>query len=459
MMLGIFAARPGGRFRSSALLGALVSLALVDCKSDHDALVRRPNGVGASGAGSAGTAGASGTAGSSSGGSGGLGGSSAATGGSGGMKVVEPQGRSVMTLVHGVVDAERVAWCFARGTGDRADFVGRPEPDAGLGYGEAFTFETLDDIDLDDDDVSVYALTGELELVSDLACDEAVERAREEMALVEPRGSGASGGRSGEGGEGGGAAHPGAGGEAGEVSKGGESGAPAVAGAAGDDGGPDVGGAGAAGQAGAGSSGPPELPEPARLRVAPLAAFPRGTLAEGYSLLMVAAGCIGGSAFADAGDKDICGDDYVPRAGNLTAELVVLSRTTSPSALVLQALHASRASGERGVRVVPPADAVLPAVTIADRISEGTLRPREPRIDLGPDDFGIDTRDFAVQVNDNGSPLFDERWPAILSRSGIDEPEIGRGYTLVLIGPSSEIRARGWWNEPAFTLVDNDPGG
>jgi hypothetical protein len=199
------------------------------------------------------------------------------------------------------------------------------------------------------------------------------------------------------------------------------------------------------------------LPPPARLRFGTVATFPRGTLGEGYSLLLVATGCIGGSAFADPDAGSICGEGYDPTRGNLAANVVVLSRKTSPSALALQALHASRASQERGVRVAPQGD-VLPVISIAEGITEGTLRPREPRLDLGTDDYGVGLSGWALEVNAAGTPVFEESWADVLERGGIEELEPGRGYTLVLIGPAAGA-ARSWWNGSVLTIVDNDPGG
>jgi hypothetical protein len=440
-----------------ALLAAL--LGVVSCGSDKRDLARRP-GV----AGSSGTAGSAGTGGAGSGGVAGSGGSSAGTGGTGGQKIVEPRGRSVTTLVHGIVDAERVAWCFADADDE---FFGEPEPRSGLRYGEALHFEELDGVDLEDDDVSLYALTGELALVSELDCEDAVQRAREEMAAAGGgtgggSGSGGAGGAAGEtaagaggleaGGAGGAAAgEPGSGGNADSAAGGQTSGGEAgETGAAGD---------GAAGEAGAGGSGEVPLPAPPRLRVARIAAFPAGSLRDGYSLLMVAAGCIGGPAFADDLEEDVCGPGYDPRQGNVTAELVVLSRRTLSGALSLQALHASRASGDRGVHVVPPPEKVLPTISIADGLQEGTLRPREPRTDLGPVSYGTETDDWSLRVNETSTPLFEEHWPDLLERSGLESLEAGRGYTVILIGPSAGLRARKWWNGSALTLVDNDPGG
>ncbi|HEY3497318.1 MAG TPA: hypothetical protein VGK73_21625 [Polyangiaceae bacterium] len=445
--------------RGFSLGWMFLALSAADCTSDHGALGRRPVVAGTSGASGAGAGGNGGTGG---GGSSAVGGSSGTTAGSAGQKMVEPTGRSVTTFVHGIVDAERVAWCFARGAGD-AGLRGDPEPSGGLAYGEAFTFEKLDGIDLKKDDVSVYVLTGELDLVADLDCEHAVERAREEMEAANP-GAGGTGGESGAGGAGGASGEAGAagaenGGQSGDPAVGGQSGEPSSAvGTAGATLRQEVGGAGQAGGGGEGGTG--EIPQPAlaRLRVAALARFPRGTLSEGYSQLMVAAGCIGGAAFPAEREEEICGVGYTPRTGNLTADLVVLSRLVAYGKVGLQAFHASRAAGQRSVYVVPTEDSLLSPLTIADNLSEGSLRPRQARVDLSSNDLGLQTRGFTVQAYTEGRKVIEESWPVVLGRAGLESPEAGRGYTLIVIGPAEPERWPVWWNRPAFTIVDNDPG-
>jgi hypothetical protein len=411
--------------------------------------------AGAGNGGSGGRSGGGGTAGGA--------GSTATSAGTGGVvKPVEPVGRAVTTLLHGVVDAERIAWCFGRGRDD-PELFGRPTPRSGVEYGESFAFEALDGADLEEDDLSVLVLTGELERVRDLDCREAVALAREEMGRV--TGAGGAGGE----GAGGDSGAP-LGGAAGALSEAGAGGVDAAenagqggaastaeggAGQGGESGAPAAGGALSDG--GAGGSDAPVLPPAPRLRVATLASLPAGTLTEGYSLLLVAAGCIGGPAFSDPEEERVCGSGYLPKSGNLAANLVVLSRKTASNGVAFQALHAAHGAPERGVRVKPQ-DGLLPVISIADGMAEGTLRPREPRLDLGLDDYGIGLSGWTVEVNASGTPLFEEPWSALSERGGIAELENGRGYTVVLIGPP-DGGADKWWNRAALTVIDNDPGG
>jgi hypothetical protein len=47
--------------------------------------------------------------------------------------------------------------------------------------------------------------------------------------------------------------------------------------------------------------------------------------------------------------------------------------------------------------------------------------------------------------------------PTKAGRSGIAAPSRGRGYTLVVMGPSRVVDDATPWNPPGITIVDNDP--
>jgi hypothetical protein len=346
----------------------------------------------------------------------------------------------VLTLTHGIVDATRVAWCFARVRDGATRLVGSPTPKAGVGYGASIVVDALPNTDFERDGVVAFAIAGELELIADATCEDAVALAEREMG-ASPAGEG---GGSGIGGEGGGSGTGGEG-EAGRA-EGGEGGVNATGGAAGET------------AAGAAGTGDPDLPDPPRLRVGVLPALPAGSLAEGYSLLLASAGCLGGPAFSDELEQQVCGSAYRPRSPTLTAELVQLSRKTASSTFAFQTLHASVASGELALSVTPPASGGLTTVTLALNMTEGMLRPREPRLDLPTSAYGGGSDQWSVLVtSSNGAAAIQEPWPAVLERGGIDGLEAGRGYTLIVIGPPGGVPKRSWWNAPAITLIDNAP--
>jgi hypothetical protein len=440
---------PPRAFRSRPLrLSAVATLAWLglvsgaSCTSDRGSLARRPNDP-AGGAG--GTGGAAGSGGSPAAGKSNSSGGKSGGDGAGG-KVTEPPGKSLLTVTHGIVDAPTVAWCFARVRDGQSRLVGSPQPKAGVAYGASIVLDELPSTDLGRDGVVALAIAGELARVADLNCEEAVALAEREMGLP-PAGHGGHAGGAGEGGsdaagssgEGG---QGGASGAAGETAAGGEGGNQGTDGGAGD---------------GAAGADDPELPEPPSLRVGALPALPPGALSEGYSLLLVSAGCLGGPAFSHDLERQVCGSAYRPRSPTLTGELVVLSRSSSPSTFGFQTLHASVASGELAVSIAPPPSSLLTTVTLSLNMTQGMLRPREPRLDLAPTAYGSGGDDWSVQVTDSSGTPIKEQWSAVLARGGIDELELDHAYTLIVIGPGGGLPKRSWWNAPAVTIIDNAP--
>ncbi len=400
-----------GRLLLVASLGAV--LFATDCTSNHDSLAARPR------SGSGGSAGSSAT-----GGSGGLGGAAArggssaqggtgGTGGSGGNKVVEPPGESVLTLLHAVVNTPSLAFCFARDDGSETTLVGDPRPAGGLAYGASLVLDQVSGVDFEQQALVPFALAGELELLAGLDCEASVALAEAEMADATRAAAELAGGAGGEG------------------------------------------GAATAAGAGMGGSGG-DAPKPPRLRVGRLPAIAAGTLTEGYSLLFAAVGCLGGPTFTTDHEKAICGELYTPLRPTLSAELVLLSRKTASGVVGMQALHASTALGQISIRAVPPDTTLEAWASIGEQMTEGALRPLEPRLDLAPAGYGIGTRTWRVQALDNGTVAISDSWSVVLARSGASDPEIGRGYTLVAMGPKND-EGRGWWNAAGFTIVDNDP--
>jgi hypothetical protein len=425
----------------------LAALALAPaCTTDHSGLARRPPSNEAGQAGVAGSLG--GSAGSA--GKGGSGG----TGGTGGTKVVEPPGRAVVTFLHGVVDAPRVLFCFARDGEAGPRFAGNPAPQGGLEYGESMWFESLSGVPVTER-TRVFVIAGELALVEDSDCADAVERARDEMAAVglEPAFANLGGAGGVSGGEGGGSAEGGAsfagagtGGEG--TGAGGESGAGGAH--SGGEGGAT---SGAAGEAGAG--GAAALPEPPRLRVAELPSLPAGALDDGYSLLYASHGCLGGPAFSHELEREVCGKSYTPRNPTASAELVTLSRKVDFLHLSLQALHASQALGTLDLRTLPPESSSDFAQSIGSSMTRGSLQPKNPRADLRSEDYAIEDGGGLTLLS-AGVVIWEGPWDGVIEMSGVT-PVNGRVYTLVVMGPAVGDDPASFWNPTALSLVDNDP--
>ncbi len=415
------------RTRSLFFPAALALGAAPSCSNNHSVLEQHDHPAGMGGLGvTAGAGGAGGNAGAL---------TRPPTGGAGGVnpdKLVEPPGRSVFTVVHGIVDADMTAWCFARVRDGATTLVGSPVPAGGLAYGQSLSFETLPGVASKTDGVVPYVIAGDLSAIAGLDCAKAVARAQAVMA--------ADTGEGGAAGEGGATSEAGAGGQSGAAGASAEGGAP-------DD----------AGAAGASVRAEKATPAPPALRVGALPGLPAGTLAAGYSMIEVAAGCLGAKEFDDPHQYVACGDDYTPAHGSLTGEIAMLARETSDGLLSIQALHASHASGDLGVMSAPGTTESGIAIGIIDDFTEGALRPRDPRTMLPVAAWGANSDSWTLDVTVGGVVYASEPWSVVRDRAGIAELEDGRAYTVVAIGPSASINDTGFWNDFAFALVDNDP--
>jgi hypothetical protein len=398
---------------------ALLVAATSRCVTDHDALAKRDSG------GSAGEGGSGGKAGS------GAGGNSNGSGGTGG-KYTEPAGRSVVTFMHGVVDSERVAFCFATKNGDKDVFVAEPTPASGLTFGSAFHVESLPELDFSEDDITPYVIGGDLDRLDGLDCKEAVALARELMERALPD-------------DGSGGAPNGAGG-----APSGEAGAPGTEGGAGGE-------AAVAFDevAGAGGAGPTPVPDPPALRVRALPTLPAGTLSAGYSILLVAEGCLGGPWFVDKDDEQVCGEGYFGGT-TLASSLVVMSRETSFN-MGLQALNASRASGPLDAVISPPSGSVDFPIPLASDIVDGQVAPVPASVAFSSHDYGVTDPGFRVRFVDSQGRDTQASWADLIERSGLDAVEDGKNYVIVALGPSVAVKTKSWWNLSTVGLAAADP--
>lgn len=413
-----------------ALLGAaLGAAAWSGCTTNHDALARRPDAGNPAGGGAGGAGG------------GGFGNTGNRPGQGGRMNPdFEPPGDDVLTIVNGVVDAAAVQLCFARldETGASSELLGSPT--AELPYAGSIFVTELEGLSFSDDAIQPWLLAGESSLLEGLDCEAAVALALEEEAKVTPVAAwldqeGVGGQPSGAAGDetAGGASSGGVGGAAAGESAGGE----------------PTGGQGAGGS---GPSGPPEVPA---LRARPLSALPPGTLSIGRSILLVMSGCMGGAAYFDTVDTAVCGDEYTPETPTLAPVVVKLSRAISFSAVGLQGVQASQAVGSVDLRVAGDDGAV--ALTFARNVSFGGIEPRPADTRFGPAELGVTRRNYGLQAADGTGVVFQAAWSDVLEVSGLDAVVAARSYTAVLVGPSPLLIKRGWWNDAAFVLVDNDP--
>jgi hypothetical protein len=375
----------------------------------------------------------------------------------------EPPGDSVLTIVNGIVDAPSVAVCLAKVDSDGSVTPHRsPLTDAPLEYGQSLVLHEVDDIDFESDGVQPFVIAGELERISGLDCNEAINLARSEEARSDSAGEGGAGNEPGQGGAAGDSSGGGTSSGGGGTSSGGggtSSGGGGTSSGGGDtsSGGGSLGGGGSdahEGGSGGASTGP--TPVRAALRVRGLPAISAGTLNAGRSLVFVANGCIGGATYSGKAAEQYCGADYTSREPTVSAILVSLSRRVSTDNVALQVVHASLANAQVDLRARPPFPSTATGVAIASA-KPGQVAPRPASIQNPVFDLGS-ARKFQVSVESNSSVLYAQPWSSVLSQGSLSELENGKGYALVFNGPRADLPAvPNLWNAPTLTAIAVDP--
>ncbi len=335
--------------------------------------------------------------------------------GSGGRTPDEPPGESVLTFVHGVVDAKAISLCFAKGQTLDAPPLGTPQPPGGLSYGSSMVLRSIDGIDWAKDTLSTWVIAGDLSLIEGLDCDAAVALAKREMEAA---------------------------------SEGAEAAGAAGAGGAG----------GAGGVAGSGGEGGGFAAEPPRLRAARLPFVPPGTLSVGRSSLMVADGCIGGAAYQSRLGENACGPGYSRASSTLSAVLVQMSRRSMPFRLGLQAVHASQATEAVAVTSSPNVGGQS-FIVLANSLELGSIAPRTLELNYDASSWGVNTDDWQVQISQNSSVLFSEAWSEILADAQLSLLANGTAYALVFVGPGVGVPLgrNQLWNPPRLVLLPTNP--
>jgi hypothetical protein len=381
-------------FLMVALVAGLLSSGA--CSSDHDALKKKPPGTG--------------------------GGGGATDAGEAGPDVEvdvtddgppEPVGKTRLTLLHGVVDDPKIAFCFAKvSDGVVGDAIGSPLPPAGLSYGRALPVGALEGIDLAKDDFLPILLAGDFSLFAGKSCTEAIALAAT-FESIEPDA-----------------------GVDGDVD-------------AGDDAQTDA----------DSEAAPPPPPPPPPVRARELAVLPAGTLAEGYSYLLIATGCIGGPAFTDANETLACGENYKPTSPTLSPVFVQLSRLTAEDRLGLQIVNAAQASGSLYLSSKPPAASTIPEIPLANGLGFGAIAPIPPSHAYPKSAFGSPIAQSSLSVREDGSPVesLSMSWSNALATESLTDVEDGKNYAAILIGPKPTLPKSSWWNEARVGIVASDP--
>jgi hypothetical protein len=372
----------------------LAILAAAACVSDHDALVRRDGaGRGGSGGGSDSGSDRGGAIGDA--GAGEASDAEAEAGDSAADGPREPSGTDRLTLLHGVVDAPRLAFCLIRqGIGRPPEPLEPPMPPSGLDYATSLIVGTTSGIDFATEAVRFVVLAGDATALASSTCAGA-------LALAD--------------------AAPG---DASVVS--------------------DAGVSDAA----------PQSP----LRARSLPSLPASTLTNGRSFLLVATGCLGAPAHDSSARETICGTGYAPTRPTLSMVLAPMSRLTSSGRLGLQALHASRATDSVGVVSLPPPASDDPALFVASDVVYGQMAPRFANVQYGKGAYGVPLEDSQIDIRRKAAGgTLSVRWGDALARGGVTAVDEGKSYVLVFVGPQVGSRAD-WANAPTVTVVASDPG-
>jgi hypothetical protein len=411
--------------RNPALwLAAVAPLTLSACLQDHNVLAEQP-GVGGAG-------GVPGVTKHSSGGAP----SVVDAGGGGGTPPAAPDGPRTLTVVHGVIDSPWIALCFTRVSGGvESPAVGNPLPASGLEYGHSAVFDSLPGIDFNADGVRAYlVLARGPSAAAGLDCAAVVAQA-DAPPLPPPPRQGADGSVI-------------------------ESDARAQDAAslrdattrvdasvfrdAARDGSPE----GAAPAVDAMAEIPP-------VRAVSLPVIPEGQLSVERSYLLVPSGCVGGPGVTDPSERSVCGEFYSPDTPTLVPLLVALSRAGKPNRVALGFLDAAPAFSGCDVRLTPPLHG--DAISVAQNVAFGALRPRPPTTASSVADIGATASSASIQIYPGGSgtAAYNAPWLKTMNAGDLITLQDGEAYTLIFVGPYPGFSAQRWWNDPLVTVVKN----
>jgi hypothetical protein len=174
---------------------------------------------------------------------------------------------------------------------------------------------------------------------------------------------------------------------------------------------------------------------PEGVAVAALPVLPAGTFSAPRSLLLVAAGCLGGSLAPDP--SFTCGSGVSGAAGNPTMFIAELSRAVPPADRIsLQILHGSAAMGKLKLTMKPSGD--LTPVVLSGELSPGQVAPRPPATYELETLVGLTPGTSQLSLVDGqfGQGL-ELSVGSSLEESGIDQNGLptGKGFVLVVLGP------------------------
>lgn len=382
-----------GMSRWGWVLGCSAVALAASCGTDHSVLAKKPAGSGGTGGGQVDA---------------GFDGSSDAAADVGGDAPVEPPGTSVFTLLHAVVDAERIGFCFLPVVaGIPGTPSGMPLPAGGLAYGAVHARTTLPGFDLKTQDVQPVVVAASESDLKQHGCAYLITAG---TAVELDAGLDAS-----------------------------DAGLDAETGALAD------------------ASVDAAVPEPPAIRALALPILPQMTLASGYSTLLAAAGCLGGPGLDDASILSACGGDYRPDKPTLRPIVARLSRIASPERVSLQGVNARVVDEDVSIGSEPPDGSSLPAITFAYNVSPGAVVPKYPYVLTTQSLLGFPLGDPQITLSPGGVVTHRIGWATALAAAGTAAVDNGRGYAVVVVGPSVHLGVVKWWNPVSAVVIPTDP--
>ncbi len=366
----------------------------------------------------------------------------------------EPQGQWALTLLHAVVDAERLAFCLLE-VDPQGEARVYPDPlpgPRGLRFGQALVLERPEGLNLAEYELQLLAVRFEGQAGAG-ACEQWLE---DEEGLA-PAGSSTEWSWE--------LVGPGvsepiagpteAGVDAGTADGGGtlDAAAPAdgAAGAARDGGG---GGDAAGAELDAGADA--DAGAESRVQLRRLVRWPAGALSGEYSYLLAASGCFTGYGPLDE-RVAACGEAVARQGSSITGRFVRLSRKRRFDSLSLQVFNASAAHPQVGLRSIPQEQGDGLYFVLADGVAFGQALPLSAVRGVGARDLGSQLERGTVEVYGASGQVWERfSWGAIFEQSPAVSLRDAQPLALTFLG-APRGAAPAWANRAAAVLLFSDP--
>lgn len=187
-----------------------------------------------------------------------------------------------------------------------------------------------------------------------------------------------------------------------------------------------------------------------------LVRWPAGSLAGEYSYLLAASGCFSG--YGELSQRvAACGEAAARQGSSLTGRFTRLSRKRRFDSLSLQGFNASAAHPEIGLRSIPGEQADGLYFVLADGLASGQALPSNAVRGIGVADLGTDLEQVVLEIyGSSGQVLETFRWGDVFAQSPAEALNNAQPVVLVFLGAPSDS-APAWANRAASILLFSDP--